>query len=54
MEAFIDRLTAARIAQEQCRSGGLDGRNWSEFLKLAEADIVVRQTVDEILHQAGI
>jgi hypothetical protein len=39
----IDRLAAARTAQEQCRAGGRDGRRWREFLKLAEADIVLRQ-----------
>ncbi len=26
LEAFIDRLTAARTAQEMCRAGGRDGR----------------------------
>ena len=33
LEAFIDRLTAARTAQEMSRAGGRDGRKWREFLE---------------------
>jgi len=50
LEAFIDRLTAARTAQEMCRAGGRDGRRWREFIRLAEADIVPWQAgLDHIL-----
>ena len=43
LDDFIDRMTAARTAQEMCRAGGRDGRKWREFIRLAEADIVLRR-----------
>lgn len=43
LDDFIDRLTAARTAQEMCRAEGRDGRKWREFIRLAEADIVLRR-----------
>ena len=46
LEDFIDRLTAARMAERQWRAGGRPGRKWQRYAELCEADI--------ILHRAGI